>query len=310
MTDTGQPGGSGGGREGQGAGRAASLVAWALGPCPAIRLESFRWTLTFALLVYTIAWSFEATEWLSAVGYHVSPEASRGLQLPVPLLPRAAVPVFLTVYLGSMVAILFGVRPRLFAWVVLFGLLYVTTADRLAAFSMNKLALVSWLVLVLAPWGPDPQPQPTPKSADATEPPAQLRSAWPLRILQTTLILQYLGAGICKLRGDWLDSGQVLWLQAQDVYMTDLSAWMVREVPVGVWAALQHGALGFELAAPLLFGVRRLRPLGFGLGLAMHLGIGLMMYRVGFFSLSVVAYYVLFADERRLLAVRSRLREP
>jgi hypothetical protein len=34
----------------------------------------------------------------------------------------------------------------------------------------------------------------------------------------------------------------------------------------------------------------------------MHLAIGLMMYRVGLFSLSVVAYYVLFVDERRLAA--------
>jgi hypothetical protein len=71
-----------------------------------------------------------------------------------------------------------------------------------------------------------------------------------------------------------------------------------------VWTCLQHGALGFELLAPLLLCVRRLRPLGFAWGLAMHLAIGLMMYRVGLFSLSVVAYYVLFVDEQRLHAVR------
>ena len=281
----------------------ARASAWALAPTPAIRLESFRWTTTLALFIYTLAWSFDAREWLTPVGFHVSPAASYGLQLPVPLLSPAALPVFLIVYLGSMVAILLDLRPRACSYVVFAGLLYVTTADRLASFSMNKLALVSWLVLLLAPW-------PERSRNETSEDPPQLRSAWPLRICQGTVLLQYFGAGICKLRGDWLDSSNVLWLQAQDVYMTELSAWMVRVLPAWVWAGLQHGALAFELLAPILFCVRRLRPIAFAWGLAMHLGIGLMMYRVGYFSLSVVAYYVLFVDERRLLAFRQRLRGP
>lgn len=280
-------------------GRALRRVGlWALGPHSAVQLESFRWTLTLALLVYTLAWTVEAREWLSAAGYHISPAASGGLQLPVPRLGPLSLPLFLLVYIGSMVAILLDLRPRACSYLVFAGLLYVTTADRLGSFSMNKLALVSWLVLLLAPW---------PARANGSEsdqPDPQLRSAWPLRILQATLLLQYFGAGICKLRGHWLDSSQVLWLQAQDIYMTALSAWMVRELPISAWAALQHSALAFELLAPILFCVRRLRPLTFAWGLLMHLGIALMMYRVGFFSLSVVAYYVLFVDERRLLALR------
>jgi hypothetical protein len=280
---------------------AARALTWALGPTPAIRLESFRWTTTLALLVYTLAWSLDAREWLTPAGFHLSPEISGNLQLSVPLLGPWTLPVFLVAYIGSMVAILLGIRPRAFSFVVFAGLLYVTTADRLASFSMNKLALVAWLVLLLAPWPASDSKQP-----DSAEP-AELRSAWPLRVLQATLLLQYFGAGICKLRGDWLDGSQVLWSQAQDVYMTDLSAWMVRELPAWVWAGLQHGALAFELLAPILFCVRRLRPIAFVWGLAMHLGIGLMMYRVGYFSASVVAYYVLFVDEQRLLALRGRL---
>jgi hypothetical protein len=281
----------------------ARATAWLLGPVPAIRLESFRWTMTLALLLYTLAWSTEAREWLTPVGFHVSPQASYGLQLPVPLLRGAALPVFLFIYIGSMVAILLNVLPRACSYLVFFGLLYVTTADRLAAFSMNKLALAAWLVMLLAPW-------PARSDTDDPDQPPQLRSAWSLRICQATLLLQYFGAGLCKLRGDWLTSSKVLWLQAQDVYMTELSAWMVRELPSRAWAALQHGALAFELLAPILFCVRRLRPIGFAWGLAMHIGIGLMLYRVGYFSLSVVAYYVLFVDERHLLARRQRLSGP
>jgi hypothetical protein len=273
----------------------SKLVDWALGPVDAIRLEAFRFTATIALLIYTLSWAVEAREWLTPVGYHMSPAAADGLQLPVPLLGPVTLIVFMIVYVGSMTAIALGIRPRACSLVVFMGLAYVTVADRLSSFSMNKLALVAWSILLLAPW-------------PRREPPGEgeLRSAWPLRILQATLLLQYFGAGICKVRGGWLDNPQALWLQAQDVYMTQLAAWMVRELPMWAWASLQHGALAFELLAPLLLTISRLRPLAFAWGLAMHLAIGLMMYRVGLFSLSVVAYYVLFVDEQQLHALRRR----
>jgi hypothetical protein len=279
----------------------ARALRWALGPVSSVRLAAFRLASAFALMVYTLTWALDAREWLTPAGYHMSVEVSRGLQLPVPLLGSASVVVFLVVYVGAMVAIVLDWRPRAASVVVLLGLIYVTFADRLAAFSMNKLAIVAWLVLVLAPW-PGPRAEDEPDDGDS-----QLRSAWPLRILQGTLLLQYLGAGICKLRGDWPGNPQALWLQVQDVYMTQLAAWMVRELPMWVWAGLQHGALAFELLAPILFCVRRLRPLAFVWGLGMHLMIGLTMHRVGLFSLSVVTYYVLFADEARLIALRRRL---
>ena len=273
------------------------LVDWALGPVDAIRLEAFRFTATIALLIYTLSWALDAREWLTPVGYHLSPAAADGLQLPVPLLGPVTLVLFMLAYVGSMVAISLSIRPRAASLVVFVGLAYVTVADRLSSFSMNKLALVAWSILLLAPW---------PAAAREGEG-RELRSAWPLRILQATLLLQYVGAGICKVRGGWLDNPAALWLQVQDVYMTQLAAWMVRELPMWAWAALQHGALGFELLAPLLLCVPKLRPLGFAWGLAMHLAIGLMMYRVGLFSLSVVAYYVLFVDEHRLLAFRRQL---
>ncbi|PRP91747.1 Vitamin K-dependent gamma-carboxylase [Enhygromyxa salina] len=287
-------------------GRVDAALRWALGPVPAIRLESFRWALSLALLVYTLAWALDAREWLTPAGYHMSGAASYGLQLPVPLLGPRTVILFLVVYVGAMVGILLDLRPRLCSFVVFAGLLYVTTADRLAAFSMNKLALVAWLILLLAPW-PSAAEQRGGEGGEGEDALAELRSAWPLRILQASLLIQYVGAGICKLRGDWLSGAPVLWLQVQGIYMTPLSAWMVRELPVWAWAGLQHGALAFELLAPLLFCVARLRPVAFAWGLAMHLAIGLMMYRVGFFSFFVVTYYLLFVDERVLRTLLRRV---
>jgi hypothetical protein len=62
--------------------------------------------------------------------------------------------------------------------------------------------------------------------------------------------------------------------------------------------------LAFELLAPLLFCVRKLVPVAFVWGVAMHVAIALMMYRVGYFSLSVLAYYLLFVDEAWLARLR------
>lgn len=263
---------------------------WLLGPVDAIRLAAFRFAATIALLIYTLSWAVDAQEWLTPVGYHMSARASDGLQLPIPLLGPITLIVFMLVYVGSMAAITLGWQARACSLAVFVGLVYVTIADRLSSFSMNKLGLVAWSILLLAPW---------PHARER-----ELRSAWPLRILQATLLVQYVGAGICKLRGGWLRNPEALWLQAQDVYMTQLAAWMVRELPMWAWTCMQYGALAFELLAPLLLCLRRLRPLGFAWGLAMHLAIGLMMYRVGLFSLSVVAYYLLFVDEQRLAACR------
>jgi hypothetical protein len=89
-------------------------------------------------------------------------------------------------------------------------------------------------------------------------------------------------------------------------YMTDAAAWMVRSLPMPVWTGLQHLALAFELAAPLLFVVRRLRPLGYIMGLGMFVTIAVTMRELIFFALQLCAFFVLFLDEDRLWRLRQR----
>jgi hypothetical protein len=272
-------------------------MQWAFGPGDGIRLDLFRRAMAWTLLLYTLAWGRWATEWLTPVGFHPSPEATRGFQLPVPLLGETSVWIVLGVYALALGAVIVGYRPRLASVVVLCSLVYVSTADRLAMFSMNKTFMVTWALLIIAPL----------TRTKAGE--WQLRSVWPIRILQSTLILLYFGAGLCKaVYGDYLDYDDVLWHQLQIEFMTDQSAWMVRNLPMWFFSVSQWAALSFELLAPVLFIVPRLRPLGFAWGLAMHLLIGLTMYQVGYFALMVVCFYVLFADERFLHAIQERLK--
>ena len=135
-----------------------------------------------------------------------------------------------------------------------------------------------------------------------------LRSAWPLRALQVTLALQLFGAGVCKVLGEWPGEGDILWHQVQYMYMTEAAAWMVRTLPLWAWAGLQHLALGFELLAPALLLVPRLRPLAFLLALGMFGMIAVTMQHLVFFALQMLSFFVLFADEAWLARVRGALR--
>ena len=49
------------------------------------------------------------------------------------------------------------------------------------------------------------------------------QSVWPVRVIQTSLLVQYFTAGWCKIfNGDWLQEPYAVWTQSQGVYMTDL----------------------------------------------------------------------------------------
>jgi hypothetical protein len=259
---------------------------WAFGPADGIRLAATRKAMAWVLLLYTLAWSRNAEEWLTPAGFHPSDGASLGLQVPVPLLGSISVWIFLGAYTLALLAVIFEVRPRAASVVVLLGLLYVSAADRLAMFSMNKLFVVIWAVMIAAPWFLDREGKP------------RLHSVWPIRILQATLMIEYFGAGLCKaIYGDYLGHSDVLWYQLQAEFMTDFAAWLVRNAPDGLLMAGQWATLSFELLAPVLFCVRRLRPIGFAWGLAMHLLITVTMYQVGYFSVQIACFYILYMDD-------------
>jgi hypothetical protein len=86
----------------------------------------------------------------------------------------------------------------------------------------------------------------------------------------------------------------VLWTQIQGVYMNDFAAWLVRTLPEWAWVGLEQITLWFELLAPLLFTVRRLRPLALVLGIGLHLMVAATMDQLIYFSLQMICFYVLF----------------
>lgn len=264
-------------------------------PIDPVRLDAFRQAFTYTLVFYTLGWFQHAEEWLTAEGFHPSPAADPRYAPHVPLLPTGAVSGFFAVYFAAMAAVIFGWARRAATWVVLAGITYVSIADPIAAFTLNRLYVFGFLVLALAP-GPTGQ-------GDAARIPA-----WPVRVLQVSLLLHYFVAGVCKaLFGDWLGHDDVLFVQVQGMYRTEAAVWLLDRLPAWAWTALQHATLAFESGAPLLFLVRRLRPLAFVVGIGMHLVVALTMYQLIYFSAQMIAFYVVFVDAALLRRLQARL---
>ncbi len=270
-------------------------------PMPAIRLEVFRQALLLALFAYLLHRFMFASEWLSARGYHPSPEVDRYNAPQVPLLPADRVAWFGALMFGSlalaMMARLSWVR-RPATWLLLGCVLYASLVDPISAFTLNRIFMFALLVLALAP---------APREPERGEPGLML-PAWPVRLLQTNLLLHYLASGVCKaVQGNWLVEADLLWRQMQEVFMTETAAWLVRSLPRWAFTAQQGLALRFEILAPILIGVRRLRPIGITMGIGMHIFIAVNMKLLIYFSLQMICFYALFIDGRRLTRWYARL---
>jgi hypothetical protein len=267
-------------------------------PQPAVRLDAFRQALLFSLALYMVAWWSHAGEWLTAAGFHPSPAADRVHAPQLPLLPPALVwPVGAALFAGLALAIVGWLR-RPAVLVVLAVVIYVSEADPIATFTLNRVYVFSLVVLLLAP-------APCPGGQDPKD---TLQIGWPVRILQVSFVAHYFAAGVCKaVHGDWLVADDVLWVQVQGLYMTDAAAWLVRTLPAWAFTAQQHAALAFELLAPALLGVRRLRPIGMTVGIVMHLVIAVAMYQLIYFSLQMICFYALFVAPATLARWQRRL---
>ena len=164
-------------------------------------------------------------------------------------------------------------------------LAYLALADRLEAFTVSKLGPIIALALWLSPCGAEVRPR---RVVEARPAPGGARpthvAGGVIRYFQIFLAAMYSGAGIAKLRGDWL-SGDVLWSHLHDNYQTAISWFLVRSVPGWGWQALQYLSLTFEVAAPLWFLLPWTRKPAVVVALSMHAMIGLMFGPVIWFAL-------------------------
>lgn len=126
--------------------------------------------------------------------------------------------------------------------------------------------------------------------------------AFPVRMLQLSLVLVYLGSGIYKLQGTSWQTGEALYLALQlHMHTFPWAADILRNVhPIllqfGTWFAMWAEVL-WPLFMFFPIGQPRLKIIGMVLGLLLHIGIGSTM-NVPNFPLVMLIGYLLFFEPR------------
>lgn len=264
------------------------FLGWLTGPVEVLPLRVFEiwFAVTFPA---RLTRNFPIAEWLTEEGYHVTAAQWRGLGYPeaFPLLPLWGAWLFIAVVFLAVAGLAGDLKRRkLWLGVLLASAIYAQGVDYLAATSANKQFIAVFFILFTGPslWR-------CPNTGRG------MVSAAALRALQGTILVIYFSAGWAKaFDGDWLKFDDVLYTQVQGSHRTEFAAWALRSWPLWFWTLNQYLALVFELGAPLLLGVRKLRPIGFAMGIGMHVVIALTMFQLVYFSVQMWAYYALFVS--------------
>jgi hypothetical protein len=186
-----------------------------------------------------------------------------------------------------------GAYTRLAAPTFAVALVYLALADRLAAFTVNKLGAVLAVALAFTPCGAAVSVDLRRLRGRGAAPVAMpLVSGGNVRFFQVLLAVMYLATGIGKVRGDWLVRGDVIYTNLHDSYQTAASYFLASKIPAWAWTGFQGLVLVLELGAPLWLALRRTRAPAVILLLGMHAVIGLGFGPVVWFALLMAALLV------------------
>lgn len=289
----------------------ARLDRWLSAPQPVLRLEIFRIGAPLAILGFMASRIAHADEWLGDAGFRVPDLGVSDYRQPlfIPTLPEWAAWLVAVTLIASGLATAAGFRARRAAIVFALATAFVALSDRLAAFSVSKLAPMVGIALALSPCG-------TRLGVDAwlahrKNPKAPLVTeveSGTVRFLQVLLPTIYSASGIAKLRGDWLSHSHVLWTHLHDTYQTSFTVFLANLLPSGAWTILQGLTLIFEVFAPLWFAIPKTRTFGLVLGVGMHTMIGLMFGPVRYFAMLMSTMLIAaYAPEDLLERAAARL---
>ncbi len=283
-------------------GPVARLAAWLFAPQPVERLELLRILLPLAILGFLSGRLVHADHWLTLRGFQVPDLGHPDYRQPVyfsPLDPWQAWTVA-GLIVASAVATTLGAFTRASSGVLACLLAYVALADRIEAFTVNKLGAALVIALFLSPagarysidaWRARRKQERLPKKR-RRPPPVEVVGG-SVRFFQIAIVVMYAASGIAKSRGDWITDPLVIWSHMHDSYQSGIAYFLARHVPAIGWTVMQGATLAYELLAPLWYGFARTRRYALYFGLGMHATIALLFPPVMWFSLLMMS--VLFA---------------
>jgi uncharacterized membrane protein YphA (DoxX/SURF4 family) len=262
-------------------------------PQPIERLELVRILAPLAILGFLSSRLVGIDHWLTTAGF-VVPDLGRDdyrQPLYIPPVPSWLAWTVSCAVVVTGLATTLGLRTRVASGAFAALLAYLALADRLEAFTVNKLGTVVAVAIFLSPAGARYGVDAWRRARRGEAPPSAV--SWGnVRFFQALLMVMYCASGIAKARGDWLSHSDVIWSHLHDSYQTDLTYALASSVPAFVWTAFQGVTLTYELGAPVWYGFARTRKYAVVVGLGMHAAIGLMFGPVIWFSLLMMSLIV------------------
>ena len=131
------------------------FFSWLKEPVPVLRLELVRFAAPLGILGFMASRIAYADEWLGDGGFRVPDLGVADPRQPLylPPLPGWASWWVAAVLVASGLALSLGFHARRAAWLFAAAAAYVALSDRLAAFTVSKLAPVIGIALALSPCG-------------------------------------------------------------------------------------------------------------------------------------------------------------
>jgi hypothetical protein len=237
-----------------------------------------------AVLLFLVSRFVHVEHWLTDVGFVVPPRAPGDYRQPlyIPPIPVWLAELVALATVASGIATSLGWRTRWSSGIFAALLAYLALADRLEAFTVNKLGTVVAVAIFASSAGARYGLDARSKRDD----PRPTYVGWGnVRFFQALLMFMYFGSGIAKVKGGWLSDPNVIWSHLHDSYQTAFTYFLARTVPAFGWTTFQYVTLAYEVGAPLWFSLRKTRVPALFVGLGMHATIGVMFGPVVWFSL-------------------------
>ncbi|HEY8073606.1 MAG TPA: HTTM domain-containing protein [Labilithrix sp.] len=269
------------------------FAGWLSRPQHFLRLELVRICAPLAILGFMSSRIAHADEWVGDAGFRVPELASSDYRQPLylPALGGSAAWIYAVVLVASGLALAAGWRSRVAAIVFAGASAWAALADRLASFSVSKLAPVVAIALATsacgARWSIDAW-----RRAKRGDKLPNETTAGAVRFFQLLLPTIYCASGIAKARADWLREPYVLWSHLHDTYQTAITVILANALPPMAWTIFQIATLAFEALAPLWFAWKKTRGPALVFGVGMHGMIGLMFGPVIWFAMLMATLLV------------------
>jgi len=285
----------------------ARIEYWLDEPQHVLRAETLRVLAPLVVLGFMSARLAHVGDWIGDEGFRVPDLGGDWTQpLYVPALPSWAADAVGAAMVVSALLVVVGFKTKPSALVFASICAFVALSDRLAAYSVSKLAPTITLAIFASTAGArvsiDALRKRPRKKKKKKAKPALEKDFLPcaaIRFIQVLPVVIYSASGVAKMRGDWLKEPLVLWSQIHGNYQTWLAFALASSLPAWTWTAMQATVLAFEVGAPLWFSWRRTRPYAVIYGLTMHVMIALLFAPVTWFSLLMITMLVVgYAPDR------------